>query len=201
MIATVISTLLAWYLFTPPPHSFAIDRPEMAALDLFVIIAAMLLGIVGLLNKATDELSSYERRMKAAFAAARMGAWELDFATGVVRWSKALEAIVGRDHEEGVSSITDFVRYIHPEDRDTFLNSLKEQIEDKSRADYECEFRIIRTDGQARWILARGEIVRASDKRARRIVGIAADITRRKDADERFRRVIESDPNGVIVVD
>jgi len=200
VIATVISTLFAWLLLTPP-HSFAVDRLDMAALDLFVIISVMLIGIVGLLNKAVDELGSYEKRMKAAFEAAHMGAWELEFATGAVRWSKALETIVGRDHKEGASSITDFVRYIHPEDRDNFLTALKRQIEDKARAAYESEFRILRADGQARWILTRGEIVRGSDRRARRIVGIAADITRRKDADERFRRVIESDPNGVIVVD
>jgi PAS domain S-box-containing protein len=200
-IATVLSTALAWYLFVPPPRSLLIAWPYTGIIDLFVVIAGLLIGIVSLLNKAVDELSSYERRMKAAFSAARMGAWELDFATGAMRWSKALEAIVGREHQEGAGSITDFARYVHPDDRDAFLGALRAQIEDKTRGEHESEFRIIRTDGQARWILTRGEIVRGSDKRARRIIGIAADVTERKDADERFRRVIESDPNGVLVVD
>ena len=71
-------------------------------------------------------------------------------------------------------------------------------------ADYiEAEYRIIRPDGELRWIVGRGRVIRDAAGTPVRHSGIDVDITGRKlaeaalrDSEQRFRRVFEQSPLG-----
>jgi PAS domain S-box-containing protein len=94
--------------------------------------------------------------------------------------SNAYEAVTGhslREIRENPSSYKDLV---HPEDRARFLAKLEEA---RTSGKFNEEFRIIRADGVIRWIWSKG--TGASDGRefAPRLVGIAQDITERKQAE------------------
>ena len=89
-------------------------------------------------------------------------------------------AIHGLPPEAAQESHEDWVRRIHPEDREKterqFLDAVKGDVRD-----YSAEYRIVRpSDGQVRWIAVKAEIERDAQGRALRLVGAHIDITDRK---------------------
>lgn len=95
----------------------------------------------------------------------------------------------------------DWVRRLHPEDRERaeiqFLDVLRGEAER-----YSSEYRIIRpSDGEVRWIAAEGRIERDAEGRAIRMIGAHIDITERalsremlRESEERFRLIADSAP-------
>src|SRR5262249_44194887 len=68
---------------------------------------------------------------------------------------------------------------------------------------YQVEYRIIRPDGEVRWILGRGRFVRDASGAVVRSSGVDIDISKRKrteaalrESEERFRWVFEQSPLG-----
>lgn len=98
--------------------------------------------------------------------------------------SPAYEQIWGCSRESLDSNPFDAMK-IHPEDR--------EQVQAKMQQDvllgrYDEEFRIVRTDGEIRWIRDRGFPIRNADGQIYRAVGMAEDITSRKLAEAELLR-------------
>ena len=110
-------------------------------------------------------------------------------------------AIHGLPPESAEEKHEDWVRRLHPDDREKterqFLDAVKGAIRH-----YNAEYRIVRpSDGQVRWIAVKAEIERDSDGRAQRLVGAHIDITDSKvaeqairESEQRFRLVSESAP-------
>lgn len=93
--------------------------------------------------------------------------------------SNAYEAVTGhslREIRENPSSYKDLV---HPEDRPRFLAKLEEA---RSTGKFDEEFRIVRADGVSRWIWSKGTVAGHAGEVPPRLVGIAQDITERKQA-------------------
>jgi PAS domain S-box-containing protein len=99
--------------------------------------------------------------------------------------SPGYKAIWGRSCESLYERPTSWMDAIHPEDRERVrLAAMEKQVEGK----YDEEYRILRPDGSLRWIRDRAFPVRNENHEVYRIVGIAADITGRKEADETIRQ-------------
>ncbi|MEG3896605.1 MULTISPECIES: PAS domain S-box protein [unclassified Microcoleus] len=88
-----------------------------------------------------------------------------------------------------------FTESFHPEDRDRIIATFTKQIESEE----DIEYRIVRPDGQIRWIRARAFPIRNQADQVYRIVGIAEDISESKQAEktireseERFRQLAEN---------
>ncbi|WP_319581984.1 cache domain-containing protein [uncultured Pseudodesulfovibrio sp.] len=77
-----------------------------------------------------------------------------------------------------------FVNIIHPEDRDWVERSLRQGLE--NRQTYIADYRIIRRDGEIRWLSDRGRILHDDDGRPVRIDGVIFDVTDRKHAEEEY---------------
>ena len=110
-------------------------------------------------------------------------------------------AIHGLGAEAVDESHADWVRRLHPDDRQRAEQQLLDAVKGTDR-DYNTEYRIVRpNDGQVRWIAVKAEIERDARGRALRLVGAHIDITDSKTAEqalreseERFRLVSESAP-------
>jgi PAS domain S-box-containing protein len=124
---------------------------------------------------AEEALRESEEHMRLALDAAEMAAWRWDVATGTTSWSQDLQKILGLPPPTGYPDFRDMVI---AEDRAAFLEVGRAAI--NAGNTYEAEFRIRRTDGAVRWLLARGNISRDSEGRAVSIAGVTQDITRRK---------------------
>ena len=98
-----------------------------------------------------------------------------------------------------------FLDAVHPEDRQRVECDLP--IQKYARA-FSLEYRIVRPDGSIRWISDRGFPVANAQGEATYYVGVAQDITTRKEfeqalleANEYNKQIIASVQDGVIVLD
>ncbi|MBD0309938.1 MAG: PAS domain-containing protein, partial [Microcoleus sp. T1-bin1] len=88
-----------------------------------------------------------------------------------------------------------FAESLHPEDRSRVIANFTKQIESEN----EIEYRIVRPEGEIRWIRDRAFPIRNQAGQVYRIVGIAEDISEGKQAEkvireseERFRQLAEN---------
>jgi PAS domain S-box-containing protein len=91
------------------------------------------------------------------------------------------EQIWGRPVKELYDNESYWVEAIHPDDRERVL---KAALGDQSAGTYDEQYRILRPDGQVRWIRDRAFPIRDGDQNVYRIAGIAEDITSQKVASE-----------------
>ena len=127
-------------------------------------------------------------------ASASVG-WDFDVKSGRDVLFGDLQAIFGLPGDSYVITTEDFFRYVHPDDR----TRVSEAIDDarQNQKLYAEEFRIVKPDGTAHWLAARGKFYYARDGSPERMIGVSMDITERKLAEEALagmnRRVIEAE--------
>ena len=98
--------------------------------------------------------------------------------------SPSYERIWGRTCESLYEDPRSFLESVHATDRDRVLGTLDLQAQGQP---FDHEYRIVRPDGEIRWIWDRGFPVRDAMGHTGQYVGSAQDITDRKRADERVR--------------
>jgi PAS domain S-box-containing protein len=127
-----------------------------------------------------------ENRFRLAHAAARMGAWSWDIVHGRMTWSDEFRELHGLSHN-AASTEGGGPGLIHPEDRERVLREMQEAFEQGGEF-VSVEHRAMRVDGSVFWVHSRGRIERDADGRAAGIVGIAMDITERRQSEEALRK-------------
>jgi PAS domain S-box-containing protein len=105
----------------------------------------------------------------------------------VIYASPAFETVWGRPVDTLYRDYGEWGRSVHPEDRAFAAESFARIAE--SGGGEPREYRILRPDGEVRWISDRGFAVRDEAGRVVRIAGIAEDITERKSREEEHRRL------------
>lgn len=101
----------------------------------------------------------------------------------------AYERIWGRSRESLEADPESFMEGIHPDDRARVRDSIGEV--EKRVAD--LEFRLVRPDGEVRWVWGRAFPVRNADGRVFRIAGIVEDVTARHEYAEERERLLEGE--------
>ncbi|MEA2166096.1 MAG: hypothetical protein QOK37_4223 [Thermoanaerobaculia bacterium] len=116
--------------------------------------------------------------------------------------SPAFETIWGRTVESLYDNPDEWADFILPEDRVRVLATFASLVKDTAAID--VEYRIVRSDGEIRWIRSRGFQVRDDFGTVIRTIGIVSDITdqRRAEAElraseEEFRTLAEAMPQIV----
>ncbi|MGB3201552.1 MAG: EAL domain-containing protein, partial [Nodosilinea sp.] len=124
--------------------------------------------------------------------------WLTDAVVGETLFvSAAYEKIWGRSRDSLYADPTSFLEAVHPDDRPLLTPGLT--VRDRP---FEVEYRIIQPDGTVRWIWDRGFPIFDPSGRLIRRVGLAQDITQRKQAEfERTRLVdvLESSLNEIYI--
>ncbi|QJP13992.1 response regulator [Starkeya sp. ORNL1] len=135
-----------------------------------------------------DELHEGEQRLQTALVAGRLGSLEFDLETGVLSTSATCKSLFGRRADEGLS-YQDLVASIHPDDRGRTLEAVQRSI--TSGIDYAIEYRTVWPDGTVRWVEIRARMVFDRKGAKRRLVGVASDVTARRNAEEEMRGLNE----------
>jgi two-component system, cell cycle sensor histidine kinase and response regulator CckA len=145
-------------------------------------------------KKARYRLQRSEANLAAAQRLAHLGSFEFDLTDAEnqdnvpVEWSDEVFRMFG--YEPGQIAVTraDIIRALHPDDRERFCEVVAKAIEE--RRPYCLDYRIIRRDGSERFIHGESEVICDEDTgKPLRIRGTAQDITERKHAEERMRRL------------
>ena len=139
-------------------------------------------------NRAEEALRESEARLQEAQRVAKLGAYQYDIPTG--RWtsSAVLDEIfgIGPDHPRKVQ---DWLDLVHPQDRAEMTLYLDRMLRERLR--FEKEYRILRPDGQMRWVEGLGELHLDAAGNPLKLVGTIQDISQSKRAEEELRRTTE----------
>mgnify|MGYP006179189903 CR=1 FL=1 len=93
--------------------------------------------------------------------------------------------LVQRHYPGSMITVEGFAELVHPQDRERVSQAIERALEDG--LPYEIEFRIVRPDGEIRWIANRARTDYDREGRPIRHFGIALDITERKTVEEALR--------------
>lgn len=99
----------------------------------------------------------------------------------------AYERLWGRGPDGRLLLVTDQLEAIHPDDRDTVAAAFRGLPQDE----YEIEFRIVRPDGQIRWVRSRAYPIRNERGEVYRVAGITEDITEHKLAEQEREKLLQ----------
>jgi PAS domain S-box-containing protein len=140
-------------------------------------------------KQAEEALKKSQHRLEEAQRIAHVGHWERDLKTGLITWSDEIYRILGLPPQENDSPPAEWRHMLHPEDRErVFL--VMEEVQRGIRR-YDVEYRIVRPDGEVRFLHSQGDIIRDEQGRPVRAFGIAQDITERKQAEEKLEQSSE----------
>jgi PAS domain S-box-containing protein len=129
-------------------------------------------------RKSEEGLRQSEERLHLAQLKTGVGIWDWDVRTGKVTCTPQLETIFGV-HQGTVKGYSDFRDRVHTDDIEAVEAQRDAAVRRKQT--FNLEFRIIRPDGQVRWILASGgALYDEATGEPTRILGNNVDITERK---------------------
>jgi PAS domain S-box-containing protein len=137
-------------------------------------------------KRIEERLRTSEARLLKAQRLARVGNWELDLKAGTIYWSDEMLRTLGFPRN-GPVDFEAFLNTVYPGDR-ARIQAVDEKVR-ASEVPIEVEYRIVRPDGQVRFVRSIVEATRDDQGTPAGIVGASQDITdSRRAQDEAFAR-------------
>jgi PAS domain S-box-containing protein len=145
------------------------------------------------------------RRIRSLIADLDAVVWEADARTMRFTFvSQGAADLLGYTPREWLADPTFWADHIHPEDRERAIAQFVRAA--TAGWSFDTEYRFIAGDGRVLWLRDLGHAVKDSDGEPTLVRGLMVDVTRhnvlegeRRDAEERFRRVVERLPAIVYI--
>jgi len=133
-------------------------------------------------------------------------AWRTPEKVGQDEWSRACLRIYGYDELTFDGSAASFWRRVHPDDLEKVQAAQDEA--DRAGKTYDMRHRIVRPDGEVRWVHERAQVERDAVGTPIRYIGVTRDVTEEKLAEDSLRAsearnaaVIQAAVDSLIVAD
>ncbi|HZU41912.1 MAG TPA: PAS domain S-box protein [Terriglobales bacterium] len=150
-------------------------------------------------RQSEEALRASQQRLHLAHKAAHISSWEWNVETQEIKWSEGSGSVYGvEDHELG-STYHDWLRRVHPEDRNRITNDIQRALD--GGPDIDTEFRINWPDVSVHWLATRAQVFRADTGKPLRVIGIDMDVTGRKRAEDalyELASIVESCEDAII---
>lgn len=159
------------------------------------------------LVKSEQALRESEERLDSILSSLEDIVWSINpYTLEYIYINPAIEKVYGYSVAEFTQNIDLWLNLIHPKDRQQ-ADLASEKLRNNG-INKDIEYRIIRADGEIRWVRDRARMIYNSEGEAIRMDGIAVDITERKSyeaelkkSEEQFRRTFELAPIGMAITD
>ena len=136
--------------------------------------------------RVSEALRDRDDVLQMAFRANGMGFWMWDLVKDEVQWSDEVYRIAGREPGSFEQDSNVWFSLIHPQDVERAKAAC---IRARSAGeDYRMEYRVMWPDGSYRWLESQGICQHDEQGRPTRLVGLLADVTHRKLAEEAILR-------------
>ena len=144
-----------------------------------------------------------EQHAMQALRGAAMAGWTWRRASDQMLFASQYQDLLGDKQARLEHTLNGWLAEVHRDDRARLSQALRQHFDGQAPGTFNCEFRLRHSDGQWRWLLARGAVLtRASDGAATQASGIVCDISERKQDEEwRMRCMLEAAPEAMLVAD
>jgi diguanylate cyclase (GGDEF)-like protein/PAS domain S-box-containing protein len=140
-------------------------------------------------KRAEYALRQSEERLREVVRVADIGIFDHDHHSGAVHWSPEQRHIYGWDLDEPVT-LEKFLACVDPADVERIHQAVQRAHDPTGDGRFDVEHRIVRRDGEVRWLTTRSRTFFEGEGAARhavRTVGAVMDITERKRSDQELR--------------
>lgn len=157
------------------------------------------------LMSVQDELRLSKDSLKLAHAIARLGHWEWEMDSDVVRWSDEVYRILGYEPLGCIPGHDSLLQRVHQDERER----VRQQFEQVSHGGaFDLEFRIMLPDGQSRVLHGRGQVACLMECRYPHVIdsaqvykqhenttfiGVIQDVTERREMEQRLETEAHTD--------
>jgi PAS domain S-box-containing protein len=159
----------------------AIAAPMMLVFPVATVLFGLLLLLAEKSAQSARMLLAGHSRLVEAEANAHIGHWWLEAETLKAYWADEIYRILGAgpDLPAGLDTLR---RFVHPDDWDDLHASLMRALDQGEN--HHRQYRILRSDGEVRWVDCRGKPVRNEKGKILRVIGTFQDVTERVQAEQ-----------------
>ena len=170
------------------PFSTRSAEENALSIQMFLIVMSVpllfLASVIEERGKGEMTLRGREERMSLAAESANLAFWTINFERKESWMSDKGHAIFNFAPDEALSREL-FLLRVHPEDR-VAVDEAIERARGSSQI-FEFEYRLLRPDGQTRWLISRGRYLRNDRDRVNELIGVAIDVTAQVQANLQLR--------------
>jgi PAS domain S-box-containing protein len=214
---TAMQASIFFPLPDPPTYSMALSPTLLALLiTIFAVLIAVSTLVATFAGRQSElalslsaEMSRRKRieedlrRSEAYLAEAQKithtGSWAYDVANRRMTYSsEEHHRLFGFDPAAGMPGAGDWVRRIHPDDREKAIQAMEQTIRDQR--DYELEHRVVHPDGTIKFVHTIGHPVFSPSGNLIEVVGTSTDITDRKREEYLTEQVSARLPDLVAII-
>jgi PAS domain S-box-containing protein len=171
-----------------------------------LVLATLAALLLALATRQLARLRESEGRYERAMLGSGQAHWDWNLPTGEQYVSPRLREIYAIPADAPLATRADFIARlpIHPDDRARWQAAMDDHLAGRTPR-FDIEYRILREDGEVRWLLVRGQCFRDAAGQAIHMAGSTADVTDRKraeaalrESEDRFALAVAGSNDGVV---
>ena len=155
---------------------------------------------------ANEALRLSQQRLQMALAASKSGVWLWELNEDRLYWDANAQAVMGLPYDPEPVPFDALRTAVHPDDLPAVVAGLQRVV--AGLGPFDMEHRIVRPDGEVRYLAATGNVVLDEHRQSRRLIGIMRDVTPRREAENALRRqkeftesLLENSVDGILALD
>jgi PAS domain S-box-containing protein len=171
-ITGIASWLTIYYLFRVLPEAFSLKSAEQLEEE------------VAQRKIAEEQLRINNQILIMAQDIAKMGSWQWDVSTDRVIWSEGMKQIYGLQELPERITYTDFLKMVHPDDREHIAENVKRAFDEKKFPEF--YHRVLWKDGTVKTVHANGTVMLDDKGDVQKIIGTSQDVTIQKQFEQQL---------------
>jgi len=136
-------------------------------------------------QQLTNALAEREAQYKKAETLANLGHYSYDFATKKIEWTDQLYAIYGLEPQSEPITLSRFLSFIHPDDREAVIQK-KDALFEAKKVNY--SFRIITDTGKEKTVRSIAQLQLNEAGKPIKVIGTEQDITEKQNLIDRLQQ-------------
>ena len=140
-------------------------------------------------RERTEDLERLNERSSLAADAAGIGVWDWDTVRNILVWDDWMYKLHGARREDFARACDVRARCTHPDDAARIKKEIRLAL--TGEIEFDTRFRIVRPDGEIRYMRANGLVIRDSEGNPQRMIGTNYDITEQSRTADALRQAYE----------